>query len=191
MFNKYQLILIFILLIPVSVGISYQIGDITYIFDEETLSIEPNGGGILINDVHEMKFFIEGGSLNISFYDIDKIGLLASVPQTLTFDIKLNNTKQILVKNDSYYIDSYDIGTKEDIFTMKSVKSGDSIIKESESEIIKNLSWYEKKIFEYEYKSEKDSSGIISGKNFTVSYLNFTIFCILILGGLIIWLVKQ
>lgn len=168
----------------------YTKDNINYVF-KEGLSIkdfEILDGGIKI-DKAKYGFVLEGGTIDVSFYADETIGISSSVPQKLTFNIIDDGIKQYLNDGESVYIDTYNIGGSETVFIVEpSVIEDKNIIDYfADSTPIERQSWSNKKIIELEYSTTIDDDGIISGKNISVTNLGATIAALVILLLTLFW----
>ncbi len=161
-------------------------GNIKYIFKSgvEIDDFEIHSGGIELNSDEKFGFNIQGGEVSITFSEFtedSKILIInSSLPQKINFQITSDGKKQYLSDGKSYYLNSYDIGN--DLVEFEVVDfNEDKITSDVVKRVIEKLSWYEKKMFEFEINKTTDENGIISSDVFAVTYLIFTIFMIILI----------
>lgn len=193
--TKFVLFGLLLLLMPFTYGLTIQKntilnqGNINYIFenDIEVTSFSLITNGIMIDD-DKLLFIPQGGKVNIYFYDWGKdkvIGIKSSVPQEITFKITINNQKQYLNSDNTFYLDKFDIDL--DLKTYEIINLGNEEIQYI-AKTIEKQDWYQKKVLEIELRAEKDENGIIQNKTLKVSFLGLILACIgVLISGVIIW----
>jgi len=160
-------------------------GNINYIFTEgiEIYNFDITSGGIRIDGDEKLGISIEGGELTITFYQFDdnikEIGIKSSVPQIINFQITSDSDYQYLFDGNSYYLNTYNIGAEEVIFTYVNFETNepDNI----QTKTIEKLSFFEKRLVQFEISSTIDDNGIIHNKTFNITYLGITIIILVLL----------
>ena len=143
--------------------------------------------GIIINQNHKLVFSVEGGELDVNFYewsnDDNIIGLSGDASQNLVFKITVDNQKRYLEYNNSYFLDTIPISTEEINVSYVYYSNGE------ETDIVVNTiektEWYNAKFMEIEYETS-ESKGIIYGNTLAIRYWH--IFVLMIILGAIWYL---
>lgn len=173
---------------------TYTEGNIEYIFKQgiriDSFDISP--GGIKIDGDEKMGLTIQGGELQVTFYQFDditkEVGFKSSVPQNIEFRITSGGINQYLYDGDSYYVDNFYIETEEVIFTYEPKEESELTTMVNElSDSVTRLNWWQKKMVEFETSSSINDRGIIENETFSITYLSFTIIMVLIIFITIMW----
>jgi hypothetical protein len=172
----------------------YTKDNINYIFKAglDIKEFDILSSGIIIDD-YKYGFTLEGGIIDVSFYDYDDIEVKSSVPQKVRISTTYKGKRLYLNDGVSLYVDSYNFGEDSVRFSLEAQETpiNDSYIEFTDSDTISRQKWSERAIFEFEYETSVDENGIISGKTFKFSNL-FAIILLVItimvsMVALIIW----
>ncbi len=171
---------------------TFNSGNIIFHFPQGTIMDDFNiiTDGITINENHKLIFIVEGGELDVTFYEWNShsnlIGLKGDTIQDLIFKITVDNKKKYFQMDDDFFVDKIPIGKDE--INVSYVEYHTSDTSNLISRTIEKDSWWETKFIEFEYDVEKDLQGIIEGKTIGISYLWIVIFVFLLIG---IWWVLR
>lgn len=167
-------------------------GNVNYIFKEgiEVDTFDISSGGIKINGDKKIGITTQGGELTVIFYEFDEddklVGFESSVPQKIDFEVSFDGVNQYLYDGTSHYYNNFYI---DDNMNFSFSPKETSLIKSTSEEIsdkITKLEWWQKKIVEFEISSSIEK-GILTTKTFTITYMSFTIFMVIILLLILLW----
>ncbi len=145
--------------------------------------------GLLINGNQKFIFVVQGGELDVTFYENNTIGLKASAPQDIIFKITQDSKKQYLKLDGNYYLDDIPVSTNEIKVIPVFYKEGQTEFSDIVTKTISKDQWYQKKFIAFEYDVKTNNLGVIESKVVGLSYF-WSIFIFILLCMVIWWLFK-